>query len=347
MTTQTKKGSGRARTSEPSAVCRAYYDAAMRYLRAAPWRFVESMDPFAVFPPGASEPLVVTVMGAGGEEYGLGVYRGEGAFDQILAMMRGEGGEAMASEVDALSCMLELYGRMPPQVRTPISRAGARPKRDAPAPWAIAKRPFKHPANPSDADLELLTTLMDTVLVARERGLLPLGKSFESALRAERCPEGLVVTVEPFSPPSREEQAPPVLMIDAEALAKLPIMDAVWHVGCPAAPVSVGDMEDEIRMLFAVAEPNGIIIGAEMIHGERALAMAAFGLIGLFSKCKGIPRTLVFMEHELRDALAPHLESRGIECVLTDTPSPLLAEAVGALFGHLFGGGQRRSRSRK
>jgi len=342
-----KKGAGRAHTGGSSAACRTYYDAAMRYLRAAPWRFVDSMDPFAVFSPDAGGPLVVTVMGAGGEEYGLGVYRGEGAFEQILAMMRGETGEAMTSDVDALSCMFEPYGRMPPQVRAPVVRAGARPKSDSPAPWAIAKRPFKHPGNPSDADLELLATLMDTVLVALEKGLLPLGEPFKRALRVERRPEGLLVVSEPFAPPLREKQPSPVLMLDRATLAKLPIVEGVWHIGCPVTPISVGDMDDEIRTLLAVAEPHGIVVGVQVVHGERAIAAAAFEMVEIFSKCKAIPRVLVFTEKELHDALAPHLETRGVECAHVDASSPLLTEAIGALFGHLAGGEGRRPRNRK
>lgn len=180
-----------------SAACFAYYEAAMRFYSATPWVFIESMVPFAVYPPGASAPLVASVLGAGGEEYGLGVYRGDHAFEHVRALTNGEMGVRLSSEVDALSCMFEQYGRMPKEVRAPILRAGARPKRDALAPWAIAKRPFKKPANPTDEDLALLGTLMDAILAALEKKILPLAGSIETALRIVRTEGSLEVSVEP------------------------------------------------------------------------------------------------------------------------------------------------------
>jgi hypothetical protein len=70
-----------------SATCLAYYEAAMRFYGATPWRIIESMKPLAVFPPGQDTPLVASVLGAGGEEYGLGVYRGDDVFEHVRALV--------------------------------------------------------------------------------------------------------------------------------------------------------------------------------------------------------------------------------------------------------------------
>jgi hypothetical protein len=331
-----------------NAGCLAYYESAMRFYSATPWRFIESMVPFAVYPPDASAPLVASVLGAGGEEYGLGVYRGDDVFEHVRALTNGEMGVRLSSKVDALSCMFEPYGRMPKEVRAPILRAGAKPTRDALVPWAIAKRPFKTPANPTDTDLALLGTLMDAILAALEKKILPLAGSFEAALRIVRTEGRLEVSVEPFTVPApRQRPAPATLMLDRTALARLPIMDAAWHVGCPVAPISVADMDDELRALVAVAEPNGIIVGAQILHGERALDAAAFEVVAMFSKLGGIPREIFFTEVEVRDALAMHLEPRGVVCALAEVPSPILMEALTALFGHLSGERPPSSRRRR
>lgn len=67
----------------------ALYQAAIAFQRAAPWEWMSSEDLFAIENPDDSEMGYCSVLGSGGEEFGVGMFVGEDGYERCARLIAG------------------------------------------------------------------------------------------------------------------------------------------------------------------------------------------------------------------------------------------------------------------
>lgn len=68
----------------------ALYQAAIAFQKAAPWEWMDSNDLFAIENPDNGETGYYSILGSGGEEFGLGIFMGDQGFNSYIELITGE-----------------------------------------------------------------------------------------------------------------------------------------------------------------------------------------------------------------------------------------------------------------
>lgn len=66
------------------------YQAAIAFQQAAPWEWMDNEDLFAIENPGDAEVGYCSILGAGGEEFGLGIFLGEDGYHRYIKVISEE-----------------------------------------------------------------------------------------------------------------------------------------------------------------------------------------------------------------------------------------------------------------
>jgi hypothetical protein len=118
------------------------------------WKRFTNRDCFAIRVPGEEDPLLASVMGAGGEHYGLMLLRGPRAAACFSAAFASgdPGGDAM-DETDLLGFALATFGDMSPLAQAFYRQAGIHPRYDEKLPDFLVKPPHRQGRMPNEAEL--------------------------------------------------------------------------------------------------------------------------------------------------------------------------------------------------
>ncbi len=311
--------------------------AALDFDKRRLWERFSNFDYFALRVPDEPSPLFGVIMGQAGEEFGLSLFRGEGAFGYLSAMLDPLGpGDDVVEDMDSLGFSMTLFGDLTPDAKAFVRQAGHPTGATELVPEFIAKRPGRQPRFPNDAELRTLLWVLRGVVEADRKGLMNAAGS-----DGETGTLTLTLTGEPSSPavsltcePLRGSGGPRIVPLPSERpdLADLPRLDATWLAGLPAMPGSIENDDRSILLLLMADEASGLALEARPILAGQ-LHKAADALwetlrTGGFGGRGGLPREIRFSSRKLHDAVAPILESAGVRCTYTPQIPQLAAIAA-------------------
>ena len=108
-------------------VFRALVAAARDFIGLELWDELESDECLALEVPGEEHTVYASIMGQGGEEFGLALFCGGNARNQLLDMLHGEGFEGdLLEEGDSIAFSVRPFGELTPEMRGAFDRTGMR-----------------------------------------------------------------------------------------------------------------------------------------------------------------------------------------------------------------------------
>jgi hypothetical protein len=157
---------------KPDPIAKALVSAALELYRRQLWLEVPADAPFLLRVPGQDLPLVASIMGHMGQDYGLFVSRGEHAFETLLRIFATEGGpETDLSGAAIISVTVQPLGQIEPPLRGLLEAAGLQMRRESLAPLAMS---YSKPAGGRSAnrsERKLLLACVRAVLAAHDAGV--------------------------------------------------------------------------------------------------------------------------------------------------------------------------------
>ena len=316
------------------AAYRAVAAAAARYLKLQPWDAFGD-EPIAVLLPGDEEPSFAVCMGAGGESFGVAVFRGLAGLRWLLEMA--EAGDDQAEEADQLAVCLEAASDLWPHDRAWGKEAGLKFGRGARRPMTVVKRPGYAATAPKAADLVRLAATVTAILDAVESGDLdPVGE-YGARLRTVVVgdAEGAPVRVETreFEPPAREPA--PVVLPPAELQSRT-VGGGEWAIGLRTLPVRVDGEERVVQGLLVADLDSGLLLGNTVVPAGDPVAAAdgVWDTLNAQPAKQPLPRRITFTSRACMESTREGLASLGIECELA-RENPLLDEAFETLTSFL------------
>lgn len=286
------------------------------------WKRFSNLDFFAIETPGLDEPMLGVVMGAGGEEYGLSLFRGARAAEFLTMLLRPEElGDDALEDLDMLGFSMTAFGDLPPDTQALLRQAGQHPRYDEQVPSFLVKLPGQQPRLPDESELSLLRLILRGIIEADKQKLLQpgtlRGKEGIVALeiRGDPAEPHVSVTRQKWQTPPAPKTAPvPSRGLD---LKGLPLLDETWLVGTPALAAGIQGDNREMQLLLIADEASEYLFDARpMAAGDLREAVEA--IVRIFRKGprgrKGLPRKIVVSNRKLPQAMAALLEPLGVEC---------------------------------
>ncbi len=295
------------------------------------WETYENMDFFVVETP-LEEPVVVSIMGAGGEEYGISVFRGADAFKQPI-MVTNEGRYA-SEKIDTIGFSMCYYRDMQYEEKKWYKSCNYRAQKSDWLPSIILKKPGQMMQMiTKDHDIDLMLYIVRGILGAHRNGNFcpsiektSSSKIFTVQVFGDIEKPDIKVAHKSFSGSKELLQFFRFAILDGDVsslpdLSSLPKLKQTWVI----VPVYVtGKDGGDDDCIFAIAEEKSYcILHAELI--EMDIAQALNVLFSVFSgdntsESIGIPEKIIIAEKNLFKALK-YIEQLGINvCCQSNHP---------------------------
>ncbi|MBK9387315.1 MAG: hypothetical protein IPN34_21070 [Planctomycetes bacterium] len=141
----------------------------LEYLRAEPWHDYESDSFFGLSVPGERSPMLASILGGAGEEFGLGLYRGPKVIAEVHEAMRHEVRTPASNRTSLLSALPIPLRDLDARRRTQLRKVGVRTD---PGVLFVARDAGELPRVPSEEEEVILEWALKGTLLAHERGLI-------------------------------------------------------------------------------------------------------------------------------------------------------------------------------
>lgn len=310
--------------------------AARRYERWAPWEEFDDTQALALELPDEPQPIYAVVLGAAGQTFGLALYRGDRALEQLRLVSSDPKPPVVAT---MLLLAFDPPGAVPEAFRE-ITRAAGVTDRVIPVFYCVD--PGTGRRQPKSQELRLFVQAIDTLLLADERDLLrprrfkPDRECKLLTLTARSDGKKITdVTARYVDVPGTAEPAERAPL--PEALLEAPLADEHWIVGLEPSPA---DAPQQPEVLAVIDAANGRLLGMTLVlpdePGELDDAIAAFAGIAE-APTDGearLARRLTIAHRRLAAALAPELGARGVEIEAVDE-HPALKKVFDGLRAHV------------
>lgn len=293
------------------------YDAALRFKKLEPWKFMYDEDLFAMRDVGTGETGYGCVLGAAGEMFALCLYRGAEGFDAHRRMQMQELTPDSDDIFTVQNCLMaafvdrdELDKADLAVVKTlGLKFRGAqawpefRSHLPGYAPWMLT----------AEEALFLTEALLCVCAIAKkiENDGLDLRARARHVLTHVLKDGGNFESKWEPHPAYRPQPLPP-LALDADALArakaKADKRDAPWEAAVFFAPTVISDKDRPYfpRMALAVHQPSGMVfppnLGSPLDHPHQLLAQT---LLTTGAAVGAVPGQLHVKNADLAEALAP------------------------------------------
>jgi hypothetical protein len=303
---------------------------------------------FAVVVPGEEHPMLASIMGQGGEEFGLMLFRGPDAYRHWIAMLDAHPGETeMPDDAAFMGFSMTRFGHVPTFGRTFLKKAGATCTRGSVVPFFVAKDAGRQPHAVTPEEVKKFLYVLRGVLKAKDAGFLtpkPVQSTPEivtlvlggDALSPDMKVE-LRLTAVSRQADVRAVDVPP----DLHDLSHLPVR---WLIGFPVMPLAVRDDDRSVHLVVIADEESEMIVAGEAVQGGVSDALRvifdAFRGKNPLKSC-GIPREVVVASGELFRAVKPMLDRLGVDC-RHEPRIPLVDEIAGG-FIKRFSGAEPRA----
>ena len=318
-------------------------EAAGEFNRRKLWRRFTNLDCFGVKVAGQDEPMLGSVLGNAGEEYGLSLFRGPDAAGSFEALLDSQGlGDDILNDMDLLGFTMIAFGELPPEDQARLREVGQHPRAHEQTPQFLAKPPRQRPRFPNEAELGLLLLVLRAVVQADKKKLLQPARLDDDdgicvlAISSDAAVPHISVTREHWR--SRKTVRTMSLPEKRLDLRGLPRLNATWLVGMPTIPAGIEGDERVMQLLLVVDEVSEYVLqGRPVLGGDLGEAIAimeeTFHGGGLGGQ-KGLPHEIIVSSRKLYEAMAPMLEPAGISCRY-EPAAPKLRAIVDDFIAHM------------
>jgi len=325
-----------------SRLYRETFSAAMAFHARRLWLEHGNDECFAVVVPEEEHPMLASIMGQGGEEFGLMLFRGPDAYVHLMAMLGAEPGDTeMPDNATFMGFSMTRFAHVPPFGRIFLKKAGATCTRESVAPFFVAKDVGRQPRAVTPQEVKKFLYVLQGIMKAKDGGILtpnPI-RDAQKVLALHLSDDALSpdVKVESWCPAAPHSDTQ---VVDTPAdLHDLPRLDARWLIGFTTMPVAIHDDDRTVHMVLVVDEESEMVVIGEAIQGGvwdgvRVVFDAFRGKNPL--KSRGIPREIVISSGELFRAVKPCLERLGVNC-RHEPCIPLLDEIIGGFLERFAG----------
>ncbi|MDT8304094.1 MAG: hypothetical protein RQ760_21610 [Sedimentisphaerales bacterium] len=276
------------------------------------WESYENLFFFVVKTP-LEDHVVVSIMGAGGQEYGINVFRGPDAFKQPIMLTNDE--RASADKLNTIGFSMVHYRDMQYEEKKWLKSCNYRAKKSDWLPSVISKRPGEMMQMvEKDHDISLMLYVVKGIIQAQQDGeFCPVvnnsgSKIFTIEVCGHVSEPDVKVTHKSF-PGSKEllQMCRDEMADDPSELpdiSRLPRLEETWVV----VPVYVtNENNGNDKCILAIAEEEShYILHADVIPMDTSLALDV--LFGVFSgdnaiESIGVPEKIIIAEKTLFDAV--------------------------------------------
>ena len=317
---------------ERPELIRNLIQAASQLVDWQPWKQFSNFDCLGLSLPALNENMLAIVMGQGGDEFGLTLFRGPAAASSVAAMVDPQGmGDDTLPDADLLGFSMSRFVDLPEEDQALYRQTGMIPRYDQSVPQFIAKPPGCRSRFPHDTELALLLPVLRGVTQAHRQQLLkPAPFDDECGICI------LTLTGPPDSPhvsasraPWPQPAPPPPFPLKTAELAGLPHLETTWLTGLLPLPSGIQNDDRVVLLLILVEEDSERLIQARPVMSDQ-FNQAPQGIIDVFlgrgpDRQKGLPREIRFTSRKLYAALNPALAPLGITC-LYQPDQPMLRE---------------------
>ena len=305
------------------------YAVAAAFHRLAPWQWMADADLVGVEDPVTRQVGYCSVLGAGGQEFGLVVFPGPEGFasyrrlgaDASVAM--GEEAGLLLRSISLLFVDREL---LEPQDRAVIGALGLRFRGRGAWPWFRSQRPGYAPWFLEQEEARLVQLGLEQVIETAPRVLagavrLTSGAAGEPILTRSLGPEEWSdAWRSPAVWEAPQEEPPPVDALRVERLRRGKRRDqGYWELDAGLMPLPIADKGERPyypRLLLA-ADEAGMIVGMKMLEPWSPAGDQQEALLALFGERPGLPREIRVGREEMRRLVAPVAEGLGITIRVT------------------------------
>src|SRR5688572_15391178 len=220
----------------PDHLARSLVDAAFELHRRRLWLESPGDALFLVRVPGEEHPLVATIVGQGGDHFGIFVAHGAAAFGRMVRFVADDEHQLSDfAETTILTVSMDLLYEIPPEYRTLLQRALFSTRRENLAPTFMAVPPHQPPRPVNRTEARVLLAAIRAVVASRDAGEFrpfPLDRRRRRILELRLEGEGRQATTTTKIVPWPESA--PLASSEPDALAAradLPRPDEDWSAG--------------------------------------------------------------------------------------------------------------------
>ena len=294
------------------------------------WERYDNMDLFVVQTP-LEDPVVAAIMGAGGQEYGLSIFRGPDAFRQPHLLDKGI---FAAEKINTIGFSMTYYRDMSLPEKKWIKSCNYNARKSDWLPSIISKRPGRETELvDKDHDIKLLLYILKGIMKTQKDGNFhpdTAGLTGSEMFTIEVCGDVLepdVHTAYKSFPGSKEllELCNRADMFEAPDLlpdiSNLPKRDETWVI----VPIYIAISEYTDNCILVIAEEKSYyVLHADIITIDTVELVET--LYGVFTgdnaaESIGIPRKIVIAEKDLFIAISNPLQEWGIDACCNENHS--------------------------
>lgn len=332
----------------------ALYQAAITFKETAPWKWIGNEDLFAVENPDNAEMGYCSILGAGGEEFGLGMFLGEDGYHRYIKVISEEvdpeNPENLEESIMARSISMLLVDRntLQKEDHEVIRSLGLRFHGRKAWPFFRAQCPGYVPWFLEKGEARFLTAVLDQALtVANEvrsgtldwslqRANLVLTRYYRDGRWLEEWRKA------PAPSQKREERADSIdavkeveLHLFANQAAKV---NESWELDIFVLPIPIGSQSERpyFPICFLVVERNlGLVLDTNLTKPWLTILEKQDEVIQMLRKVNRIPNEIRVKSNKVRRIVEPITSILGIKLRLRSLP--MLEQVKASLHKHLSG----------
>jgi uncharacterized protein YuzE len=300
----------------------------LEYLRAEPWHDYESDSFFGLSVPGERSPMLGSILGGAGEEFGLGLYRGPEVIAEVHEAMQHEIRTPASNRTSLLSALPIPLRDLDARRRTQLRKVGVRTD---PGVLFVARDAGELPRAPSEEEEAILEWALKGTLLAHERRLIEVRELRASGslslvrVAGELDAPSLSVEEWPYEIPMSTGARVPSAMLD---LRSIPLRAETWIASIEPLPGRIQGTNRAHYTLLVLCPEQGKILGIEILEESTSLEAARV----FASMCSGKnslrlrarPRELICADRELYETLVGTCAEQGTRCSYDPAPGYLL-----------------------
>lgn len=330
----------------------ALYAAAIMFKEAAPWEWMDNEDICAVENPEDAEVGYYSILGSGGEEFGLGMFVGEDGYQRYMKVISGEiEPEDFEESIMARSISMLLVDRDVLQKKDYdiIRSLGLRFRGKNAWPFFRSQRPGYVPWFLDKSEAHFLTVALHQALEAANEvrnGTLDLWVLQRENRVLTRCyRNGRWLGEWRNAPTPSQQKEEHVESIDPVKEAELHLFsnqasktNAVWELDIFMLPIPIASESKRYYFpicLLVVETKLGLVIGVNLTKPWLLTAEKQAEVIQIIRKVNQIPSKIRVKSNKVRRIVEPITSILGIK--LRVGPLPMLEQAKASISEHMSG----------
>jgi hypothetical protein len=327
--------------------------AALAFLLDTPWIWMSNEDVFAVEDPISRQTGYCSIMGCGGEEFGLLVFLGERGWERLRAVHEGAYPEDRETNLmtPLLSFSLTRYEDLQPNDLKFLRETGLHARAGDPVPFFRSQRPGYAPWRLDPAEIVFLTAALREARVVASKSLQrkvdTMYKPGQVKVLTRCLKAGHWVDEWRNLPGKAEVKAGALSNVQTMRLRMLDALvgrkSGTWEADFYLISLPVGEEGEPPYFPFCIMlvdSLSGQVDGAELIEPWISHDQQRDHLIQLLEKARRLPAVIRYQSESTRRLLLPVAEALGIRLEMGVLPN--LMEAKYSFESALGGGTGRR-----